>query len=172
MRRWLLMIVLALVTLPAIAHAQDKSFVWQQIDTDVAVQQDGRLHVTETLTLRYEGGPFTFAYRDMPIDYLENVSNISVRDAERAYTPTDDAESDTPFTFFVGDEARGQRVRWVYPPTENTTRTFTVEYDVAGAVTRDGDNAVLRQPIVFADRDEVVEEATARVRLPSNVAAD
>ena len=171
MRRWLIGIVLALATLPAIAIAQDKAFVWQQIESDVAVQSDGRLHVTETLTLRYEGGPFTFAYRDMPIDYLESVSNIVVRDADRAYTPTDDDESETPFTFNVDGDERGQRVRWVYPPTEDTTRTFTVEYDVVGAVTRDGNTAALRWPIVFADRDEVVEEATARVRLPAGVAS-
>ncbi len=172
MRRWLIGIVLALATLPAIANAQDKSFVWQRIQSDVAVQDDGRLHVTETLTLRYGSGPFTFAYRDMPIDYLESVSNITVRDAERAYTPTDDDESETPWTFYVGGDERGQRVRWVYPPTENTTRTFVVEYDVAGAVVRDGTNAQVRWPIVFADRDEVVEEATARVRLPAAVAAE
>jgi uncharacterized membrane protein YgcG len=172
MRRWLIGIVLALATLPAIANAQDKSFVWQRIQSDVAVQDDRRLHVTETLTLRYGSGPFTFAYRDMPIDYLESVSNITVRDAERAYTPTDDDESETPWTFYVGGDERGQRVRWVYPPTENTTRTFVVEYDVAGAVVRDGTNAQVRWPIVFADRDEVVEEATARVRLPAAVAAE
>jgi uncharacterized protein (TIGR04222 family) len=172
MRRWLIGILLALVTLPAIAHAQDRSFVWQRIESDVTVQQDGRVHVRETLTLRYEGGPFTFAYRDMPTDYLERVSNISVRNNERAFTPTDDDESETPFTFFVEDDERGQRVRWVYPPTENTTRTFVVEYDVAGAVTRDGNNATVRWPIVFADRDEVVEAAIGRVRVPGDVSAD
>jgi len=164
-------IVLALVTLPAIANAQDKSFVWQRIESDVTVQQDGWLHVRETLTLRYGGGPFTFAYRDMPIDYLESISNIMVRDAERVYTPTDD-ESTTPFTFFVGNDERGQRVRWVYPPTEHTTRTFTLQYDVTGAVTRDGDKAALRWPIVFAERDEVVEAATGRVRVPAGVSSD
>ncbi len=38
MRRWLLLIVLALATLPAIANAQDRSFVRQRIESDVMVQ--------------------------------------------------------------------------------------------------------------------------------------
>ena len=164
--------LLLLAVTVGVASAQDRSFVWQQLDTVVDVRSDGVLGVSETLTLRYNGGPFTFAFRDLPNRRLDGITNITVADAEGAYQQVTDEESTQPRTFSVFTEDGAQRVRWVYPPTSDTTRTFTLRYDVAGAVRRYSDTDEVWWSMVFPDREENVEQASGIIRLPQAVAAN
>jgi hypothetical protein len=95
-RTFYIALLLALLALggASTALAQDKAFVWQRIDSDVQVQPDGTLRVVETLTLRFTGGTFTFAYRDLPERRLDGISNIAVADDEQAYTLVDDEDNE------------------------------------------------------------------------------
>lgn len=169
---FLLLAWMLLSTTPGAAAQGARSFVWERIDADVQVQADGLARVTETLTLRYTGGPFTFAFRDLPDRRLDGISNVSVRDNERAYQQVDDEESTQPYTFSIYEEDDAQRVRWVYPPTTDTSRTFTLTYDVTGAIRRYRNNDELWWSMVFADREEVVEQASGRIVLPTAVPGD
>jgi hypothetical protein len=161
-----------LVLLLAGCGSASKEFVWQRIDTDVQVRADGGLGVTETMTLRYTGGPFTFAFRDLPNRRLDGISSISIGDGERAFRQVDDPEGEEPYTFSVTAEDGTQRVRWVYPATAGGTRTFVLRYDVVGAIRRYDTNDELWWSLVFADREEVVEQASGRIRLPAAVPVD
>ncbi|MBC8162011.1 MAG: DUF2207 domain-containing protein [Roseiflexaceae bacterium] len=165
----LLFTVLALVFSPP--NQAERAFVWQQIDTAVEVRADGTLGVSERLTLRYTSGPFTFAFRDLPERRLDGITNITLSDAEGAYRQVEDEESSEPRTFSVFQEDGAQRVRWVYPPTTDASRSFTLGYDVAGAVRRFADGDEVWWSIVFPDREELVEQATGVIRLPQAVAA-
>jgi len=149
------------------ASAQPKSFVWQRIDTDVQVQPDGTLRVVETLTLRFSGGTFTFAYRDLPERRLDGISNIAVADDEQAYRQVDD-ESEEPFTYAVFREDGAQRVRWVYPPSDSE-RTFRLSYNVAGAVRRYEVVDEVWWSMVFPDREAAVIQASGRIALPERI---
>lgn len=169
--RLIIPLLLLFITV-GVANAQDRSFVWQQLDTVVDVRDDGMLGVSETLTLRYSGGPFTFAFRDLPNRRLDGISNITVADAEGAYRQVEDEESTQPRTFSIFKEDGAQRVRWVYPPTSDAARTFTLRYDVAGAVRRYSDADEVWWSMVFAKREENVEQASGVIRLPQALAAN
>lgn len=150
----------------------NKSFVWERIDSTVNVRADGTLGVSETLKLRYSGGPFTFAFRDLPDRRLDGMNNIRVEDASGAYQQVNDAESTTPRTFSISENDGQQRVRWVYPAASDTTQTFVLRYDVAGAVRRYADHDEVWWSMVFPNRDEVVEQARGVIQLPSAVPTD
>ena len=174
MRIFRLLLVIAL--LPALALASPalaaRSFVWQRVDTSVQVRADGTLRVVETLTLRYTGGPFTFAYRDLPDRRLDSLGNIALRADDRTFQRVDEQEGSTPYTYSVYRTSGTQRVRWVYPPTTGGERTFTLSYDVAGAVRRLPAADEVWWAIVFAQRAEPVEQASGRIVLPATVAPE
>jgi hypothetical protein len=173
MRRIYLVLLAAIAAFGlAACGGASKDFVWQRVDTTVAARANGSLGVTETLTLRYTGGPFTFAFRDLPERRLDGISNISLSDGERAYRQVDDEESREPFTFSIFEEDGAQRVRWVYPETTSAERTFVLRYDVAGAVRRYDNFDQIWWSFAFPGRDEPIEQATGRLTLPAAVPAD
>jgi hypothetical protein len=168
MRRFLLFLAL-LTGVVLNGCGVDKSFVWQQIATEVRVGGDGDLQVTESLTLGYTGGPFTFAFRDLSNRRLDSIGNITVYEGERAFRQVQERESTEPYTFSISREDGAQRVRWVYPPTTGGTRTFTLRYDVVGAVRRSATADEVWWALVFAEREEVVEQAEGRILLPEPI---
>lgn len=168
MRRLFFILLLGLLAFSS-CGASTKEFVWQRLDADVQVRADGSLAVTETLTLRYSGGPFSFAFRDLPSRRLDAISNISIGDGERVFEQVDDQESERPYTFSVAREDGDQRVRWVYPPTTGGQRTFVLRYDVAGAVRRQEQADEVWWSIAFPDREEPIEQASGRITLPQPV---
>lgn len=176
MKRLIILMMLALLALAGCggggSGGGSREFVWQRIDTQVAVRADGTLGVTETLTLRYTGGPFTFAFRDLPERRLDGITNVRVSDGDQAYGQTQDEESETPYTFSLDEEDGAQRVRWVYPATTGGERTFTLSYDVAGAVRRGTDADEVWWSVVFPNREELVEQATGTITLPTAVPAN
>ena len=143
--------------------------MWELLDTDIQVQAIGDLDVTEVLTLRYSGGPFTFAYRDLPSNDLDGITNIRVLSGEQNYRQVQDEESEEPGTFAVFREDDSLRVRWVYAPTTDADRSFTLRYSVEGAVAQ-GENAdEVWWPVVFPARKEPVQNARGRIALPAPV---
>lgn len=169
MRIWrILVVVLALVLAGC---GQEKTYTWQHISSDVQVQADGTLDVTETLTLRYTGGPFTFAYRDLALDRMDAVRNVQVFSDGQSFQQVDDDESETPGTFSQTEDDGVLKIRWVYPPASDTTQTFTLRYTVDGAVRREGATDSVWVSVVFPERDAVVEQAEGRIRLPVPVEA-
>ncbi len=158
---WVLAALLGLLlTLAGCSSAGEKDYIWQQFDSEVRVTADGGLQVSETLTLRYTGGPFTFAFRDLPYRRLDTISNITVSAADRRFSQVDDSDSSEPFTFSVSRQDEGQRIRWVYPEASGGTQTFVVSYDVAGAVRRYADHDEIWWSLVPANPDKLVERAS------------
>lgn len=81
----LALITLFLIFAPA-TRAQTKTFNWTNWDIDMALQPDGSLVVTETQTLNFQGEPFTFGFRSIPVGRRGNndgISNVSVREGAR-----------------------------------------------------------------------------------------
>ncbi len=61
---WVLAALLGLLlTLAGCSSAGEKDYIWQQFDSEVRVTADG--------------GPFTFAFRDLPYRRLDTISNIT-----------------------------------------------------------------------------------------------
>jgi hypothetical protein len=155
----------------ACTRAVPKSFVWQRLDVDVLVMEDGRLDITETITLRYASGSLTWMVRDLPSRHLDLITDIRVRDAEQAYREVSDKQSKVPYTYAVFPNEGTERVRLVYPETTTGERTLVLNYKVEGAIARYADHDEVSWPIVFPAREELVTEASGQIRLPAGVPA-
>ncbi len=169
--RWVWALVL-LLGLAACSSTPEKSYRWSHFDSHVQVQPDGTLDVTETVTLRLSGGPFTFAYRDLPDRRLDAISAISVSSSGRSFSEVDDEDSEQPLTFSVFEHEGDRRIRWVYPETSDSEATFQIHYQVAGAVRRYDDHAEVWWSLVPPNRDELVEQSNSQIELPSGVEAN
>lgn len=175
MRRfaWLVYLVLMFAVVGCGTEEElDASYLWERVETQVEVQRAGGLVVTETLTVRFRGGPFTTVFRDLPSEYLDSISEFRVSEGEQAYTQVTRRLTREPGTFAVYEEDRRQRVRWVFPPTADAARTFVLRYYVDGAVARYDAEDIVRWSVVFPERESPVVDAVGRIRLPMPVLVD
>ncbi len=114
-----------------------KSYSADRFDVDVVVQADGSLEVTERLTFRFVGGPFTYVYRHLPAEYTDGINVIS---ASVDGVPLSEGKE-------AGQvEIAGRnpvKVTWHFAPTSDSTRTFSLTYRVWGVIRQESDADVL-----------------------------
>ncbi len=141
-----------------------KSYSADQFDVAIQVQPDGSALVTETVAFRFEGGPFTFAFRGLPTRYTDGVSNIQVREGDRVYTQG----GKTAGQYTLDSKNNSIETRWYFEPTSDAVRTFTLSYRVAGVVREESGQAVLRWGALPPDHDYAIRASRVTVTLPQN----
>lgn len=164
--RALLLIVVALlaVAIAPIARAQDdRSVVVTRRDGEITILQNGDVNVVETWQTQFIGGPFRFAFRSIPLDRVEAISDWGVSEGGVAYRQGSD---ETPRTFKLERNGNEQRITWYFEPTRDAARTFTLRYTLQGAlrIYPDGDQFFWK--FIEADRGYPINDARVIVRLP------
>jgi uncharacterized membrane protein len=146
-----LMPALVALGLPQTASAQTKVYHMERYDSNITVNSDGSLDIQETLVYAFTSGSFRRGLRTWDTDKLEGMSGFSVTEVRNglpvAYRETgfdpDDSTSGRQGTYGVEETGSEVRLRWIYGPTSNQTRTFVISYHVDGAIR------------VYDDRDEL-----------------
>ncbi len=133
----------------AASPAWAKRLVAESFHSDIQVQSDGSVRVTETLRFRFRGGPFTSVTRSVPRRDVDGIEMI---------------RSNAPYAF-VGT-GRNAPLRWTFEPLRDTTRTIVLEYVARGAVEVRGAELRLDWPLVPRNRKYQVENATAVLHWP------
>ncbi|MDH3517530.1 MAG: DUF2207 domain-containing protein, partial [Acidimicrobiia bacterium] len=165
-----LVIVGVLVFGPATA-AGAKSFWLSEATVDVVVNPDGSLDITESLTFDFSGS-FSGAYRDIPLDPGESITEIEVRGEELSYLPgacTELGCTSPPGTFGVARFKGFVRIVWHHSSTDEA-RVFHISYRFSGlAVAYDDVVDVNLQ--VWGDQWAVgLDRLEARMHLPGSPA--
>ena len=130
MLRKLLLPLLFVALLLSIAAQDDKSYSADRFDVNVVVQEDRSLFVEENVTFRFDGGPFSFVFRELPTDHTDGIVDIAAGvDGERWPEGTGpgqvEIEGNNPIV-----------ITWHLSPTSNTVQNFTLTYRVLGVVRR------------------------------------
>ena len=131
-------------TVPRRAVAQELRFHIERYDSRITVNRDGSLDITEFVEYVFESGTFRRGLRTWELDRLEGIRDISVREYvggflgyipyNRTTFDPDDSTSGAPRTFGTERRDGELRLRWIYGPTSNATRTFEISYHVDGAI--------------------------------------
>ena len=160
---WLIILALFALALVAVstASAAAKSYTADRYDVDIAVAADGSALVTETITFRFVGGPFTFAFRGIPTRYTGGISAFEIEEEGRAYMP-----GTGPGQFQIDRAQNSTEIRWYYDPTSDTTRTFTLRYKVTDLVRLDDGQANVRWGAVPPNHDYAIAASRVTVSLP------
>ena len=165
---WIVAIGLLCVALPLgpVAHAQDKSLVWERFDVDITVNTDGTFDVAEHQQIRFTSGSFSFGYRDIPIHNLDYIDHWAVTDAA-GHTYTEAPGSKDPYTFTVDNSNGHYIVHWYFPSMSNSADTYTLSYRVHGGLRyyEKGDMAWWKA--IYADRSFPVLAGHVRVIVPA-----
>src|SRR5690606_40672898 len=112
----LLLLVLGTVagpTLSPVAHAQEKTLVWERFNVDIEVLRNGTFEVSEHQTIRFTSGSFTNGYRDIPIRNFEYIDQWEVTDEDGHVYRLSSGGSD-PYTFTVDERGGRYEVNWYF----------------------------------------------------------
>lgn len=156
----LLILVLA-VLLPAHASAQ-KTYSAERYDVNLTVHPDGSLSVAETVVFNFDGGPFTFVFRELPTRYTDGITGITATMDGTLFPPGENAGQ---------VEIRGRntirrntiRVEWHFAPTSDSTHTFVLNYRALGVVQQTQNADVLAWQALPNEHDYSIASSTVRV---------
>lgn len=173
-------LALAAAALPASGAGSARSFRWDRINVAIDVQPDGSAVITEEQQITFQG-PYSFVNRVIPLQRLEDITDIVVGDeqgwysqgVDPTYRPTAVAgyiPKGQPGRFIVERSGGEVRITWYFVAI-NETRTFKVRYRVTGLVRGHSDADEIWWTAVGPDRGAEVLQAAATIRLPQRVSS-
>jgi uncharacterized protein (TIGR04222 family) len=154
-----------LLLLPAPAQAQVKDWRIDRMDVVLDVQQNGDVLVEETVTFTFQGS-FSFVARVIPTGNLEAIRDIDVSQDGRPLR-----QGEGPGTYQAFREG-GDQVIQVNFSLADTSETWTFRYRAEGAIHFFDEGDELRWYVFDAQTPVPIDQVTAEVRLPGDVAAE
>ncbi len=149
--------------------ADAKSYTIDSADTDIVVNDDASLSVTERITYDFSGS-FSGAYRDIPLRQGESISHVTVRDAGGTYQLGGCVElgcHSPEGTYGITSIPGYARIVWHYQASDEH-REFTVAYTMTGVATA-YDDVVDVNLQVWGDQWPVgADRVTARIHVPGD----
>ena len=125
-----------------VTQAQEKSYSADRFDIAMEVEEGGSVLVTETVVFDFVGGPFTFVFRELPLDHTDGISIVEASVDGVVY----------PFGENAGQveisTGNPMRITWHLEPTSNTSHTVVLTYRADGVVRQEeGIDALYWQPL-------------------------
>ena len=132
-----------------------------EIKIDVEILNDGTVRFTEHLTYVFDG-TFSWADHRFPKEGFAEATNISVSENGEAYI---NSNSENAGTFSVSESNRNLIIKWHYNATD-TTRTFTISYDLLGALSVGEDWVQFNWNYLASGRNKSTEDLAIQITLP------
>ena len=154
---------LLLISLLAAGCSSNKSYRADRFYVDLALQPENVLLVTETVQFRFQGGPFTYAYRDLERNELDAIDQIEA-DMDGAPLPRGNGAGQVEI-----EDGDSLRITWHFAPVYDSTHIFTLRYRVLGAMRQEDGADVLRWYAIPPEHGYPITEATFRLRPPAGV---
>lgn len=165
LRKWiaglLAFIILAFSFAPVRAG---KDYFAHSYLTDVVVQVNGSLLVSETVTFEFRGGPFTYVFREIPTDYSDGIRDIRVAMDGRVLT-----QGSAPGQYEL-QPGNPLRITWHLPETYDQVHTFSLQYHVAGAIRQQPDMDMLDWNLLPTEYEYFIQSVEATVSYPADIA--
>ena len=132
-----------------------------EIKIDVEILNDGTVRFTEHLTYVFDG-TFSWADHRFPKEGFAEATNIAVSENGEAYI---NSNSENAGTFSVSESNRNLIIKWHYNATD-TTRTFTISYDLLGALSVGEDWVQFNWNYLASGRNKSTEDLAIQITLP------
>src|SRR5215472_6200591 len=137
-----------------------KEYSADRFDVSIAVQEGGSLIVTEAVTFKFVGGPFTFVFREIPTDKTDGISILSASmDDQTMQQGTGAGQVEIAYGNPV-------KVTWHFAPLSDQTHTFVLTYKVLGVFQKESDADVLNWEALPTNYDYVIRSSAIGVSYP------
>jgi uncharacterized membrane protein YgcG len=146
------------------ARAQSKSVVVERRDGEMILRADGTVQVVETWVVNFQGGPFRFAFRAIPLKRISSLQFQGVSENGNAYTR---AHDERPNTYRVDMDGNRRVLYWYFEPTTNATRVFELRYTLYDALRIYDGGDQFWWKFIEAERGYPIEASRVTVRLPA-----
>lgn len=162
-RRLRLGFLLGLVLLLSMAAQSGKSYSADRFDVDIIAQRDRSLLVRETVVFRFQGGPFSFVFRELPTDHTDGITGI-VAGVDGEPWPEGTGPGQVEIT---GNDPIV--VTWHLSPTADTVQSFTLSYQALGVVRQTQASDVLDWQALPDEYDYDIAASRVTVSYPADM---
>lgn len=138
-----------------------------EISVDVTITENGIVRISEHRTYHFEGD-FSWADYRLPKQGFTHIKNIRVSEDGIDYI-NDNSEEEN--TFSVAESNREVVIKWHYSASD-TSRTFSVSYDLEGAIASGPDWSEFYWNYLAAGRDKTTRDFQILLTLPEPVSQD
>ena len=144
------------------AFAEDRSYSIPSLDMDLFLQNDGSIHVKETIHYSFSG-TYNGVYRDLPLKNGQILQNVKVS-TQGAYSSQE-----------IIDQGTNKRVKiYLYSdaakttPISNKNVDVTLEYDLLHVLRFYNDIVELQYKLVGEGWEEPIGQLNAKIHVPSS----
>ncbi len=143
-----------------------KSYSADRFNVSAAIVNGGTMDVREQVTFYFTGGPFTFVSRQLPTDNTDGISVISVSQDDQKMS-----EGRSPGQYEV-KSGNPISITWHFPPTSDSSHTFTLNYRIQGIIQRSSTDAtdLLDWKPLPTNHDYRISTSVVTITYPSSTA--
>ncbi len=137
-----------------------KDYTAERFDSTIVVNEGGSISVTETVTFRFVGGPFTYVFRNIPTDKTDG---IVIESASMDDITMPQGKGTGQVEIAYGNPVQ---VTWHFAPVTNQTHTFILTYQVKGVVQKAQNADVLNWIALPTSYAYTIRSSTITVSYP------
>lgn len=160
-RKLSLGLLLGIALMLSVAAQDGKRYSADRFDVDIATQHDRSLRVEETVVFRFQGGPFSYVFRELPTDHTDGITGIVA------------GVNGEPWPEGTGPgqvEISGNDpivVTWHLSPTADTVQSFNLSYQALGVVRQGQEGDVLDWQALPDEYDYDIAASRVTVSYPA-----
>ena len=147
--------------------AEAKEYEIPQIQAEFTIASDGTVTVTEHRTYSFDGS-FSWADYRLPLRGFTAIENIRVSENGQSYI---NENSEQPGTFTVSKSDDRVVIQWFFD-ADDESRTFTLQYELTGALVSGNDWAEFFWTFMGEDRPKPTAAFSAEIRFPEAAATN
>lgn len=167
MKRLIHLLLSALIVVPlllAVVELQAREYQMSGLEVEIVLDEDGRVYVREDREFTFKGR-FSEVYRTFPLDGKASFDDFRVFEGEMEYVFTGTGE---PGTARLVRKDNYKELQLFFDAAD-TTRVFTIEHTVTGAVDKFEDAALLYYQIVSDEWTKPIHNIRAVVIPPDHL---
>ncbi len=139
-----------------------KTYRAERFDVQLDLQPGGGMLVTETVAFRFDGGPFTYAFREISANGTDGLTFLEAS-LDGVAMPQGIGAGQVEVE--TGDPLK---ITWHFAPTSDATHVFIIRYQVAGVVSTGADDT-LRWYVIPPDHGYLIDKTTITLNYPEGV---
>ncbi len=143
-----------------------KSYQMSGLEVEIQLQSDGTMRVAEHREFTFEGR-FSEVFRTFPVGGKGTFSRFRVWENNREYAQSD---SQSPGTWMAEESGDETAVR-IFFDARDTVRTFTIEFEVDGALEKYEDAVLLYYQLISDQWTQPIYNIRAFITPPAPIAA-